>query len=111
MLEAARELLDIRLRIKSCAASVCSVFPMSCMRASREGTQVKMTLPVPGVHEAELDGGHLENSEGLLEKLGLIYTGAQKDRQADQNGSVSMQMLEDWNIKWRYWWLSSAVSY
>lgn len=55
-----------------------------------------MTLSV-----AEIHGAEVENSEELLEKLGPIWTRAQKDRQADQNRSVSMQMLEDWKIKWR----------
>lgn len=96
VLEAMHELLDKRFSINNYTASVCSVTPMFCMRRSRKGTQVKVTLSV-----AEIHGAEVENSEELLEKLGPIWTRAQKDRQADQNRSVSMQMLEDWKIKWR----------
>lgn len=38
---------------------------MFCVRASREGTKVKVTLS----WEAEGDGGRLDKSEGLLAKF------------------------------------------
>lgn len=72
MLEATPELLDKRLNIKSCAASVYSVIPMFCMRTSRKGTQVKVTLSLAEVPRAEVGEGHVHNSEGLLEKLGPV---------------------------------------
>lgn len=53
MLEAARELLDRRLRKKTSAASVCTVIPILYMRTSRKGTQVKMTQP-PGLKSLTL---------------------------------------------------------
>lgn len=45
---------------------------MFCMRASRKGTQVKVTLTVAEVRGTEVDEGHVENSEELLEKIGPI---------------------------------------
>lgn len=45
---------------------------MFSMRESRKGTQVKVTLAVAEMCGAEVDEGHLEDSQGLLEKLGPI---------------------------------------
>lgn len=72
VLESTHELLDKRFSINSYAASVYSVIPMFCMRASRKGTQVKVTLSVAEVRGTEVDEGHVENSEELLEKIGPI---------------------------------------
>lgn len=49
-----------------------SVIPKFCRRASRKGTQVKVTLSVAEEHGAEVDKGHLEYSERLLGKVGPV---------------------------------------